>query len=172
MEMPAPSRTSLIDAVNDRDEPIGKVARGKALETGASFRTTHVFVLNGEGDLLLQKLAAQRERHPGRWGSSVAAYLNSGESYEQGASRRLYEELGLILSLQPLGKLRMRDEHSLKFVSLYLGIDGDAVIRERDHIEEIAYWPQARVRSAIEAQPRQFTPTFRELYRAFGSDLP
>jgi isopentenyl-diphosphate delta-isomerase len=169
--MPAPGRTSLIDAVNDRDEPIGLIARGEALEAGASFRTAHVFVLNEKRDLLLQKLAARRERHPCRWGSSVAAYLNSGEDYEQAASRRLYEELGLILPLRPLGKLRMRDEHSLKFVSLYLGVNGDTAIREPDHIEEIAYWPQAQVRSLVEEDPGQFTPTFRELYRAFGSDL-
>jgi hypothetical protein len=66
----------------------------------------------------------------------------------------------------------MQDEHSLKFVSLYLGINGDAVIREPDHIEEIAYWPQPRVRSLVEDDPSQFTPTFRKLYRAFGFDLP
>lgn len=170
--MPRPGRTSLIDAVNDRDEPVGQIARGEALELGAGFRTVHVFLLNEKGELLLQKLAPERKRHPGRWGSSVAAYLNSGESYREAAARRLREELGLALPLQPVGRIEMRDERSLKFVALFVVIGAERPsVREPDHIEEIAYWPQPQVRAALAEAPEAFTPTFRELYGTFGGEL-
>jgi isopentenyl-diphosphate delta-isomerase len=169
--MPAPTETSLIDAVNARDEPVGTVARGEALRIGASFRTVHIFLLNESGSLLLQRLAPTRDRHPDRWGSSVAAYLNSGESYAEAAERRLFEELALSLPLRFAGKLEMRDEHSHKFVSLFQGRNGTPTIREPDHISELAYWPLGRLSSAIAAEPSQFTPTFRELYLAFGASL-
>jgi isopentenyl-diphosphate Delta-isomerase len=170
--MPAPTTASLIDAVNERDEAIGTVTRGDALRIGASFRTAHIFLLNDAGDILLQRLAPGRERHPGRWGSSVAAYLNSGETYGQAAKRRLFEELGLALPLRRMGKLRMRDDHSLKFVSLYLAIDGVPAVREPDHIAAAVYWSRAQVQEALLAEPSQFTPTFRELYRTFADRLP
>ena len=70
-----------------------------------------------------------RERHPERWGSSVAAYLYAGESYQEAAQRRLWEELGLEGPLRRIGKTRMADERSLKFVELYTLLDGPADVR-------------------------------------------
>lgn len=170
--MPAPTRTDLIDVVSHDDRAVATIERGKALGRGANFRTAHVFISNERGELLLQLLAEGRERHPGRWGSSVAAYLHAGETYEGAASRRLREELGLFLSLRFVGKIHMRDVESLKFVSLFLGYDGDAAIREPAHIAELAYWPIARLDRMLGAEPERFTPTFRRLYDAFGDRLP
>jgi isopentenyl-diphosphate delta-isomerase len=164
--VPAPAKTSLIDLVDEQDEPIGRVARGEVLELGANFRTVHVFVFHA-GKLLLQQLAPTRERHPERWGSSVAAYLHAGEGYEHAARRRLWEELGLDGPLTRIGKTRMEDERSLKFVELYGFDDGPAKIREQDHIMDLAYWDRVELDDAIIAFPERFTPTFLHVYRYF-----
>lgn len=162
--MPAPTKTSPIDAVDAHDHPVGTVPRGDALEVGANFRTVHVFVFH-DGRLLLQRLAPTRERHPQRWGSSVAAYLHAGESYEQAAHRRLWEELGLRGSVRRVGKTRMEDERSLKFVELYTLDDGPAWIREPDHIAELRYWALDDVDRIVAQAPECFTPTFLHIYR-------
>jgi isopentenyldiphosphate isomerase len=162
--MPAPAKTSLIDWVDEEDHPVGRVPRGEVLQLGANFRTVHVFVFHG-GDLLLQQLAPTRERHPERWGSSVAAYLHAGEDYEQAARRRLWEELGLEGALTRIGKTRMEDERSLKFVELYTLLDGPVEIREPDHIAELRYWHPDELDSAIAESPASFTPTFLHVYR-------
>jgi isopentenyl-diphosphate Delta-isomerase len=168
--MPAPSASSLIDRVDTRDHKVGEVERGNALELGANFRTVHVFVLH-DGDVLLQRLAPTRGRHPGRWGSSVAAYLFAGETYEHAANRRLTEELGLAGQLELLGKTQMRDERSLKFVELYVLEDGPARIREPNHIAELRYWDRSDLEDAIQERPAMFTPTFLHLYRFFQQRL-
>jgi isopentenyl-diphosphate delta-isomerase len=164
--MPAPARTSPIDCVDDDDRPLGTVLRGEVLELGANFRTVHVFVFHDEL-LLLQQLAPTRDRHPERWGSSVAAYLHAGENYYEAAHRRLGEELGLVGPLRRIGKTRMEDERSLKFVELYTLLDGPAEIREPDHIEELRYWEREELEDAIRALPEIFTPTFLHVYRYF-----
>lgn len=169
--MPAPTRASLIDAVNERDEAVGTVARGEVLKAGQNFRTAHVFIVNNDHELLLQRLAGGRDRHPGRWGSSVAAYLFAGESYESGARRRLAEELGLTASLRPVGKLEMLDEHSIKFVCLFLAHSEVASNREPSHIAELRFSPIERIKREIRSDPESFTPTFAELFRSFGSSL-
>jgi len=86
--MAAPGSTSLIDAVDDANEPVGAVARGDVFRLKANFRTVHVLVFNQAGDLLLQRLSATRERHPLMWGSSVAGYLHAGEDYLAAGQRR------------------------------------------------------------------------------------
>lgn len=171
-KMPAPAKTSLIDRVDDNDLAVGRVPRGEVLRIGANFRTVHVFVFREGGDLLLQQLAPTRARHPERWGSSVAAYLYAGESYEDAARRRLSEELGLEGSIIRIGKTRMEDESSLKFVELYTLLDGPAEIREPDHIADLHYWDRRELDQAITASPESFTPTFIHVYRYFQSRPP
>jgi isopentenyldiphosphate isomerase len=169
--MPAPTATSLIDCVDEDDRPLGRVDRGDALRLGANFRTVHVFVFHDQL-LLLQLLARSRERNPGRWGSSVAAYLHAGEEYEEAAHRRLWEELGLEGSLTRVGKTRMRDERSLKFVELYTLLDGPAEIREPDHIEALSYWPSEELDRTLAESPEIFTPTFLHLHKYFERRRP
>lgn len=168
--MPAPTPSSLIDRVDPKDRPIGLVPRGEVLRIGANFRTVHVFVLH-DGRLLLQQLAPTRERHPCRWGSSVAAYLFAGETYEQAAERRLAEELGLRGQLDRVGKIRMQDLYSLKFVQLYMLPDGPASIREPNHIAQLRYWETAALDDAIVGNSAMFTPTFLHVYEFFRQRL-
>ena len=165
--MPAPTKETLIDAVDAADEPIAVIERGRALKTRRNFRVAHVFVFDLAGQLLLQQLSGQRERHPLRWGSSVAAYLYAGEPDWAGARRRLREELGLSTQLRKHGTFPMRDEESLKFVSLFTTPSDHARIREPSHIERIEYRELGWIDSAIDRDPATFTPTFVQTYRFF-----
>jgi isopentenyl-diphosphate Delta-isomerase len=168
--MPAPTKTSLIDVVDDENRPIGRAPRGEVLAAGLNFRTVHIFVFHQER-LLLQQLAPTRDRHPERWGSSVAAYLHADEGYEHAARRRLWEELGLEGDLQRVGETRMQDERSLKFVELYTLLDGPAQRREPDHIEDLRYWDREELGDAITESPESFTPTFLHVYGYFEQRL-
>lgn len=170
--MPAPASTSLIDRVDPRDRPVGVVTRKDALAEGANFRTAHIFIFDSRGQLLLERLAATRERHPGRWGSSVAAYLFAGEGYGAAAERRMREELGLTGTPTPLGKVRMRDERSTKFVGLFEFRADVAEIRDPDHIAELRFWDLATLDRRTLSAAGEFTPTFLRLYSSYrGDDL-
>ena len=79
------SEDMLIDAVDNQDNVTGRIKRNEALRRHANFRVVHILLFNHHGNLLLQQLAVTRERHPGAWGSSVAAYVASGETYKQAA---------------------------------------------------------------------------------------
>ena len=165
--MSTPTATSLIDEVDDLDEVVGTVERGDALRLGVNFRTAHVFVLNSHGELLLQRLAPSRERHPGRWGSSAAAYVFAGESYEAAARRRIAQELRVAPELREVAKIAMQDERSTKFVTLFVGRSDGFEIGEPEHIATARFWRRDEVRSALATEPRAFTPTFRLLFETF-----
>jgi hypothetical protein len=82
------------------------------------------------------------------------------------------EELGITTAaLKDLGKLEMQDEHSLKFVSLFLARSDAATIREPSQISELRYWPIEKIRSRLSEAPGDFTPTFASLFNAFGVKL-
>src|SRR4029077_15998279 len=155
--MPAPTSANLIDVVDDRDNAVGTVPRGFVLERGDNFRTAHVFVFDDAGHLLLQRLAPKRPRHPNRWGSSVAAYLFAGETYEKAARRRLAEELGLAVPITEIGKIEMSDERSLKFVTLYQARSDHPENGEPRQISALAFRPLDWIREAIGQERDLFT---------------
>lgn len=172
--MPAPALDSPIDIVDDLDRPVGTLERGRVLEEGKGFRVVHVWVFSGDA-LLLQQLGRNRKRHPLRWGSSAAAYLHTGEAYDEAAKRRLDEEIGLQLPLDRFGVTKMQDGRSAKFVALYwarLPWPGQVEIREPEHIEALRFWTRAEIERELDASPETFTETFRHLYGYYTSNTP
>jgi isopentenyl-diphosphate delta-isomerase len=163
------SGSMTIDVVDDSDHPIGTIARDAVLGSGQAFRTAHVFLLNQAEDILLQQLSATRPRHAGRWGSSVAAYLNAGESYAAAASRRLGEELGLHgVALREAGKLLMPEEGARKFVTLFVVRHSGPAQPAPAVIAEIRWAARGTIARELDQHPDQFTPTFALLFRHFS----
>ena len=118
--MPAVSERMIIDAVDPADRPIGTISRSRVFSEHANFRVSHVWVFNSSRELLLQRLAFDRMRNPGAWGSSVASYLFSTETYQEAAVRRVREELGVSPSgLKLLVRTEMEDDGCLKFISVF-----------------------------------------------------
>jgi isopentenyl-diphosphate delta-isomerase len=154
------SEDMLIDVVDALDSPIGTVQRSDALPRRVNFRVVNLFLFNNQGELLIQQLAASRERHPGAWGSSVAGYLFAGESYMQAANRRLSQELGVQTALQAYGKTSMNDAGCTKFITLYLGTCDGPFAYDHNHIAKLEFHSLPALRSQCDTGERRFTPTF------------
>lgn len=163
--MPAPTLTDVIDRVDDRNRPVGVIRRGDVLKQGANFRTVHVLLFDGQGRVLLQRLASGRRRFPGRLGSSVAGYLHHGESFEAAARRRTFEELGLHPALDSVGVTEMVDERSKKFVGVFSGDGRGATLQDPDHIGELLWVRASEVDATLAAEGDRFTPTFAMVWR-------
>jgi isopentenyldiphosphate isomerase len=161
--MPRAGANALIDRVDEQNRSVGIVARQDVFNEHANFRTVHVLVLNHAGELLLQQLAPTRERHPLRWGSSVAGYIYAGESYGDAAKRRLREELGLETSLHAVGVTPMEDEDVTKFVGVFVTVADEPRIEEPDHIAAIEFRPQVDVEEDVRRHAGTYTDSFRHV---------
>src|SRR4051812_46599174 len=161
--MAAPGPTALIDVVDELNEPIATAPRGEVFARRANFRTVHVLVFNHRGELLLQQLSAQRERHPCQWGSSVAGYLHAGEDYETAARRRLYEELALRTDLRAVGVMPMADDGVTKFVGVFTTEADDPRNALPEHIALIEFRHVGVIRKQVANRPSDFTSTLREV---------
>ena len=154
----------ILDAVDKEDRVVGSVRRGDVFRVGANFRVAHLFLFNDRSEMLVQRLASSRPRHPGCWGSSVAAYVNSGESCREAIERRAQQELGVLLECVTfLGKTSMSDDKCLKFISLFLGSWHGPLAIDTSHISKIRFLPVADLLRARKSEPWLFTPTFVHL---------
>jgi isopentenyl-diphosphate Delta-isomerase len=155
------SAAQVLDRVNERDQRIGTIARADVFKLHANFRVVHVFIFNSRGELLLQKIAPNRHRHPGRWGSSLAAYVAAGEDYAEAATRRLQDELGIpSLDLSEIGKTQMHDEGCLKFITLYVGNYAGPFAADPTQIADLEFLSMDEILRAAVHSPSHFTPTF------------
>jgi 8-oxo-dGTP pyrophosphatase MutT (NUDIX family) len=161
--MPAPSPTSLIDVVDERNQLVGLARRRDVFRLHFNFRTVHVLVFNSQAELLLQKLTQSGVRHPGLWGSSVAGYLNAGEKYAEAAQRRLREELGISAPLTEIGVTRMDDEGVTKFIGVFTAIADHPRNAAPYQIAELKFFPLPVIERTVVTDPGNYTDTFRHV---------
>ena len=67
-------------------------------------RAVHILVFNSAGQLFLQKRSMSKDEQPGKWDTSAAGHVDSGEHYDDCARREIAEELGIETG-EPLERL-------------------------------------------------------------------
>ena len=160
-----PSPMMEIDLVDPADRVVGTTLRKDVFRQKDAFRVVHIFILDGRRRLLLQQLAASRDRNPLHWGSSVAGYLFTGEGYEDAAERRLHQELQIRgARLRLVGRTTMLDDGVVKFITLFETTRSKEMKRDPAHIARLKWLSLSSVDHAIRERSMQFTPTFLEVY--------
>lgn len=97
-----------IDIFDENNKPIGITKeKTQAHEDGNFHRTAHIWIINKNNELLLQKRSATKKSHPNCWDISGAGHIRVGETIVEGAIRELKEELGIEIK-----------EEQLKFISI------------------------------------------------------
>lgn len=168
MSFYAPSM--LIDRVDDHDRVIGRIERRSVFERRANFRVVHVLVRNQAGDVLVQQIAPGL-RHAGAWGSSAAGYLKAGESYDQAASRKLSEELGIAsAALTSHGQTCMIDNGCKKFIGVYSVRWFGEVAISAGTASTTMFLSLADIRDALRTGCRTFTATFAHVLSYLALD--
>lgn len=76
--------------------PTGEsIPRDRAHAEGIPHCTAHVWIINSNNDILMQKRAACKESHPNLWDVSSAGHIPFGESAVNSAVRECEEEIGI-----------------------------------------------------------------------------
>lgn len=95
--------------VDGDDRDLGFVAKAEAHRSpGRLHRALSVFVFRSDGALLLQRRSAQKPLWPGFWSNSCCSHPRRGETVESAAHRRVREELGLTVPLDPVFSFEYR----------------------------------------------------------------
>ena len=97
----------LLDVVDEKDNVIAVETRGEIHARGLMHRAVHILLFNSKDELFLQKRSMSKDEQPGKWDSSAAGHVDSGEAYLDCARREITEELGIVAqqSMEVLFKL-------------------------------------------------------------------
>ncbi len=86
--------------VNEKDEVIGSMEKMQAHQEGLLHRAFSIFILDGQGRMLLQQRALTKYHSAGLWTNACCSHPRPGEETLSAANRRLKEELGFQTELK------------------------------------------------------------------------
>lgn len=92
-----------IDVLDENGNKTGIVRNRKLIyKNGDWHKTVHVWLLNDNNELLIQKRAKDKETFPNLWAISIAGHVITSEDSVQAAQREIREEIGLNISTENL----------------------------------------------------------------------
>ena len=152
--------TEYFDVIDENDRVIGKASRDECHKRGLLHRAVHILILNGKGEMLLQKRSMKKDLYPGWWIDAASGHVGLGEDYDAAASRELMEEIGVNTPLEYLLTVRKTWSGNGKIddeiIHVYLGhSDGPFKIND-DEVELVRFYDPKKVLEMI--KNKKLTP--------------
>ncbi len=158
--------------VNTSDEVLGTMPKMEAHRQAVLHRAFSVFVLNSQGQLMLQQRAADKYHSPLLWTNTCCSHQRMGETNIEAGKRRLREEMGFETELRDLFSFIYKapfdnglTEHELDHVLL-----GYYAAEPRINPQEVASWKWMgleEVSADLKARPELYTAWFRIVFERF-----
>ncbi|CAA7194455.1 MULTISPECIES: isopentenyl-diphosphate Delta-isomerase [Chryseobacterium] len=152
--------------VDPHDNMLGVMEKQQAHVNGLLHRAFSVFLFNEKGEMLLQKRASKKYHSPSQWTNAVCSHPRKGESYLEGAKRRVKEELGIEVELtEKFNFIYKADvggglwEHELDHV--FIGNYNANFNLNLNEVEEVRYISIEQLDQEISENPENFTEWFK-----------
>ena len=95
-----------LDVVDENNNLTGKTEERNIIhEKGIWHREVAVWIMNEQGEILLQKRASTKKQEPNKW-AICAGHIDAGETVENAILREIEEELGIKVSIEELEFLK------------------------------------------------------------------
>lgn len=161
--------------VNRKGQQIGLADKLKAHELGQLHLAFSVMVgrVNEQGEIeyLLQKRSPSKYHSGGLWSNTCCSHPRPGEPLKEAAARRLYEELGVLLSeeISSVGhfiyQAKLNNnlfEHELDHV--FVAFESVNFFLNKEEVAECKWWSSKSIEKSLQENPSQFTVWFPRVF--------
>jgi isopentenyl-diphosphate delta-isomerase len=152
--------------VDENDRAIGTMEKMEAHRKGVLHRAFSVLLFNSKGELLIQKRSGNKYHSAGLWTNTCCSHPRPDETLPEAAMRRLQEEMGIQVDVEPLYSFIYR-----------VNLDGGLIEHELDHVlighfdgepelnhDEASAWryaSMAQLKQEALENPSEFTHWFK-----------
>ena len=162
----------IVVLVNDKDEVLGLKEKIQAHREGLLHRAFSVFVFDSQSRLLLQRRSRKKYHSGGLWANTCCSHPREGETYLEGAHRRLREEMGMTCNLVHAfyfiyeasldNGLR---EHELDHV--FIGYSDKDPIINTNEVDSFKWIDLRELKVNIAQKPEQYAIWFRIIFEKY-----
>lgn len=139
----------MIDELNDKGEVIGVIDKDVAHKEGRLHRSIHLWIINDDGEILLQYRCGDKKLYPNTWDVSVGGHVSTEENSIDALSRETKEELGIDLdlgSIEYLGtiheRLKYDDIDSNELVDVFIArqnINKEDIVLQKEEVADVRW---------------------------------
>jgi isopentenyl-diphosphate delta-isomerase len=162
--------------VNELDQPIGLMPKLEAHQKGVLHRAFSVFIMNAQGQLMLQQRALTKYHSPGLWTNTCCSHQRAGETNIEAGTRRLQEEMGFVTDLKESVSFIYKapfdnglTEH--EFDHVLLGNYEEDPVINREEVESWKWMDLEEVKADISNTPSLYTAWFKIIFENFYNHL-
>ncbi|MFH1193256.1 MAG: NUDIX domain-containing protein [Candidatus Jorgensenbacteria bacterium] len=167
-----------IDVLDECGVPTGAAKpRDEIHRDGDWHRAVHVWVVNGRGEVLIQKRSAAIDLFQNLWDISLAGHVRTGERSADAVRRELKEELGITTEERELqfvatlpSQLKDGALCDNQFSDVYLlrrDVDLEELKKQKEEVAEIALMPLQELKTLAHASAGRFVPRAEEYEKMF-----
>ena len=149
------------DVLTERGEFTGEVAtREECHKNGLWHRAVYAFVIDDNGNVLLQKRSANKKLWPNLWDVTAGGHVDSGEFGRQALIREFKEELGiditdddikyLVSSTSINEKGDIINKHYNECYMVTKNIDISKIKLQEEEVSEVRYFTKEELLKRIE----------------------
>ncbi len=172
-----------IDILNDAGEISGKTClKSEAHKKGLFHQSVHIWIIDFEKNVLIQKRASNKDVFPNLWDVSVAGHISTGELPIISAIREIEEEIGLSVSkneLQYIGTSKKKIIHKIDLIDnelhhIYVctvNFDFITLKIQVEEVSEIKIMNLVRLIDEISKEKKNFVPHGKDYYSFVFSEL-
>ncbi len=162
--------------VDQFDNPIGTMSKMEAHEKGVLHRAFSVFILNDNGELMLQQRAFHKYHSPALWTNTCCSHQREGEDTLVAGQRRLKEEMGFTVPLEALFHFIYKapfdnglTEHELDHV--LLGTYNQVPVLNSEEVADWKWMSLEAVAEDIKQSPEVYTAWFKIIFDRFHTHI-
>ena len=159
----------LLDVVDENDRVVAVKTRGEIHARGLMHRAVHILLFNSRGELFLQKRSMLKDEQPGKWDSSAAGHVDSGEAYIDCARREIGEELGIAADgkLQELFKLPANAATGFEHCMIYRYRHDGPLRLDPDEIDDGRWLDPTEMDAAVRREAPELTSAVRLIWARY-----
>ncbi len=159
----------LIEIYNENNAPLGiKKMKSEAHKNGLWHRSSHVWIYNSVGEILLQLRTENKEFYPNMWDISAAGHISAGENPIIAALREIKEEIGLFVKPEDLeffkikkNKVVCKNKKNNEFDYIYfLRFDGDikTLSLQNEEVAKIQFFSVDKIKEELKTHSDKYVP--------------
>lgn len=151
----------MFDILDENGNKTGKTKlRSEVHRDGDWHKAVHIWIINNNGDVLLQRRCATKDSNPNMLDISSAGHLSAGDDSLTGALRELKEELNLDINPEDLHFIKTLKRTS-KYTATFINNEFDDlyILRtnkkiddmkfQKEEISEIMYVPYKKFKKMV-----------------------
>jgi isopentenyldiphosphate isomerase len=152
-------KDELLFVVDDDNNPIEPQSRSLVHKNNLWHRTSHIWIVNKQKEILCHQRSQKVEISPGNWDPYCGGHLGPDISYIDGAMKELKEEMGITATDKDLSFFKVfKNQTNFEFQGIfYMTWEGDIAKLpiEKDEVEQIQWFPLVDVWSFIVLEKKE-----------------